>query len=94
MTYVELRIDMIQQQTLMRNDIVKPEILALQPIKRIIKNASGLRVSDEAGYELACELEDVATTITRQAIKLAKHAGRKTVKREDIILATEQLTEE
>ena len=57
------------------------------PVKRIIESAGAARVSDEATVALAEVLEDYAVEIAERAIKLAKHAGRKTIKAEDIELA-------
>lgn len=59
------------------------------PIKRIIENAGAARVSDEATIALAKVLEAYAEEIAESSIKLAKHAGRKTIKAEDIELAFE-----
>ncbi|RAP50719.1 MAG: histone [Methanosphaera sp. SHI613] len=62
-------------------------ILPKAPVKRIIESAGAARVSDEATVALAQVLEDEAMIIAERAIKLAKHAGRKTIKAEDIELA-------
>lgn len=62
-------------------------ILPLAPVERIIRNAGADRVSEGAGIELAKVLEDFGIEISREAIDLAKHAGRTTVKEEDIRLA-------
>ena len=61
--------------------------LPIAPIKRILKEAGAQRVSDDAAIELAKVLEEYGEEISEAANRLAKHAGRKTVKAEDIELA-------
>lgn len=61
--------------------------IALASIYRIIKKFGGERVSDEAAYELRKVLEKIGENIAKQSIDLANHAGRKTIKAEDISLA-------
>jgi DNA-binding protein len=65
--------------------------LPIAPIGRIIKNVGGQRVSESAEEALEKYLEDWAADISRQAVKLAKHAGRKTVNASDIELAIKEL---
>ena len=61
--------------------------LPIAPVKRLLKNAGAARISDEAAVELAAVLEEYGEDIAADATKLAKHAGRKTVKASDIALA-------
>lgn len=62
--------------------------LPIAPIKRLLKNAGASRISEDAAIKLADVLEEIGEDLARDATKLAKHAGRKTVKAEDIELAS------
>jgi DNA-binding protein len=62
-------------------------ILPKAPVEKIIREAGARRVSEGAAVELADVLEKIGTDISIRALKLAKHAGRKTVTRADIKLA-------
>ncbi len=66
-------------------------VLPLAPVERIIRKAGADRVSEGAGLELARVLEDYGIDVSREAITLAKHAGRTTVKDEDIRLAVARI---
>lgn len=62
--------------------------LPLAPLKRVAKNAGADRVSEEAVEELREVLEEVAEDLAKDAVTATKHAGRVTVKKEDIELVT------
>lgn len=61
--------------------------IPLAPLERLMKKNGADRVSMSACEELRDVLEEVTADVTRKAIKLAAHANRKTVTREDIKLA-------
>jgi len=61
-------------------------MLPLAPLKRVAKKAGAERVSDEAVKEIRDILEEIAEDLARDAATAAKHAGRVTVKAEDIRL--------
>ena len=63
------------------------KFLPLAAMEKILKQGGAERVSDKAKVALKNALEDIANEIAVKSIKLAVHAGRKTVKAEDIKLA-------
>jgi histone H3/H4 len=65
--------------------------LGLAAMYRVIKKSGAERVSDDAADELRRLLEDVAIRIATQAVDLSVHAGRKTIKPEDIRLAAKNV---
>jgi histone H3/H4 len=65
--------------------------LGLAAMYRVIKKSGAERVSDDAADELRRLLENVAARIAAQAVDLSLHAGRKTIKPEDIRLAAKNV---
>ncbi len=70
--------------------MANPE-LAVAPMHRVCKKAGASRVSEAAAKELAKELEEIGIKIAKEAIDYAMHAGRKTVKAEDIKIAARKV---
>ncbi len=62
-------------------------ILSLTSMEKLLRKSGAPRVSDESKKALAEILEDQAEVICDKAIKIAKHAKRKTIKAGDIKLA-------
>lgn len=58
------------------------------PIERIIRKAGAERVSQDAVEELRDAIEDVGEEVARDAVEMANHADRKTVKASDVEMAT------
>ena len=64
--------------------------IPLAAMERILLSAGADRVSEDAKQELCDVCEELATRFGERAIKFAEHAGRKTVKEEDVKLAVRQ----
>jgi len=56
-------------------------------MERLMKKCGADRVSDDAKAALSDVIMEFAEEICRKAIRLAKHGGRITIKKEDIKLA-------
>jgi histone H3/H4 len=65
--------------------------LAVAPMHRICKKAGADRVSESAAQELAKVLDEIGVKIAKEAMDYAMHAGRKTIKSEDIEIATRKV---
>lgn len=61
--------------------------IPLAPFERIFKKAGADRTSDDALKAIREAVEDYAEVLSEASIALAKHAGRKTIKAEDVKLA-------
>jgi len=55
--------------------------------RRILIDVGAKRVSDGASEALADELNRFAYSLAKKAVRLAKHAKRKTIMKEDVELA-------
>ena len=66
----------------------RTNIIPKAPLARIILNAGGKRVSAESLEVFVDVLTDYIESIAIKAVMIAKHSGRKTVKAEDVKLAT------
>lgn len=67
---------------------MKSSELGLAAMYRILKKAGAERVSDESAEELRRTVEEIAGGIAKSAVDMASHASRKTVKGEDVKLAS------
>jgi histone H3/H4 len=63
----------------------------LAAMYRVLKKSGAERVSDDAADELRKVLEEIAERIAKQAIDLSIHAGRKTIKAEDVRFAAKNV---
>ena len=61
--------------------------LPLAAVARIAKKNGAARVGKDAATALLIKTEAYIANLTEEANRLAKHAGRKTIKAEDIELA-------
>ena len=66
------------------------KFLPLAAMEKLLKQGGAERVSDKAKVALKDAIESIANEISIKAIKFAVHAGRKTVKAEDIKLAVKE----
>ena len=71
--------------------LMAPNELSTAAVRRLIEMAGADRVGDDAVDELGKILEDFAVKVGKEATELARHAGRKTVKAQDIQLAIKRV---
>ena len=62
--------------------------IPLAPVDRIIRNQGAKRVSEEAVKEFSEVIEEIAGDLAAESAALAEHADRKTVKADDVRLAS------
>ncbi|MBR0473001.1 MAG: histone family protein [Methanosphaera sp.] len=63
------------------------ETLPIAPIGRILSNGGAPRATKDAKIELSNILSEHGEEIAEEAVKIATHSGRKTVKASDVQLA-------
>jgi histone H3/H4 len=65
--------------------------IAVATMHRLCKRAGAERVSEAAAKELAKALEEIGVKIAKEALDFSMHAGRKTIKVEDIEIAARKV---
>ncbi len=69
---------------------MKSSELGISAMYRILKKSGAQRVSDESADELRRIIEEIAIAIAQSAVEMSIHAGRKTVRGDDVKLASKQ----
>lgn len=67
--------------------MTEQKIIPLAAMEKLLKKAGAPRVSEDAKSAMKEVLEDYGERLGQKAIRIANHAGRKTVKEVDIKLA-------
>ena len=62
--------------------------LPVAAVTRVAKNNGAERVGSDASALLVAKTEEYIGKLVKDAVKLANHAGRKTLKEEDIEMAS------
>jgi histone H3/H4 len=68
-------------------EVRKMTDLPIAAVVRIAKKNGAERVGSDAAEALVMRAEKYIATLTKESNKLAEHAGRKTIKKEDVDLA-------
>jgi len=63
---------------------------SLASVEKILRKAGSQRNSEDAKAALSLALEEIALEISKRALDLASHAGRRTVMGKDIYLASKE----
>ncbi len=71
---------------------MKSSELGLSAMYRILKKSGAERVSNESADELRRVIEEIAMAVAKSAVEMSSHAGRKTVKADDVKLASKRFT--
>ena len=73
------------------HEVIKVADLPIAAVVRIAKKNGAERVGSDAAAALVAQTEDYIANLVKEANRLAIHAGRKTLKDEDIELAVKAL---
>ncbi len=65
--------------------------LPLAVMERLLRDGGAERVSEDAKEALAGVLEEYALEIAKDSVLFSEHAGRKTVRKEDVKLASKRM---
>ena len=65
--------------------------LPIAAVVRVAKNSGAERVGSDDSEILVAKTEEYLGKLVKEAVKLAAHAGRKTLKEEDIEMAAEKM---
>jgi len=71
-------------------EVIKVADLPIAAVVRIAKKSGAERVGSDAAAALVAKSEDYIADLVRKGSEIANHAGRKTLKKEDIYLAAEK----
>ena len=71
---------------------MKTSELGLSAMNRILKKAGAERVTQESANELRRIVEDISYEIAKNSIEMAKHAGRRTIRAEDVKLGSKSFS--
>jgi histone H3/H4 len=72
-------------------EVIKVADLPIAAVVRIAKKSGAERVGSDAAASLLAEAERYIAELTKESNKLAMHAGRKTIKEEDVYLAAKSV---
>lgn len=67
------------------------KVISLSAMEKIMKGAGANRVSDEAKEALREVLEEIGERVGKDADELSRHAGRRTIKADDVRMASRAL---
>jgi histone H3/H4 len=70
------------------------KVISLAAMEKIMKGAGAYRVGDDAKEALRDVLEVLGEKISKEADELSKHAGRRTIKADDVRMATRKINQQ